>query len=481
MEQKNQLSGKLSMGEKLSYSMGEVATCAMFALFTTLLIFFYTDVVGVSPATIGTIVAISQVFNGASDVCAGFLVDRTRSKYGRVRVWLLRMAIPYTVASVLLMTVPQIGGMAQAIYIFITYNLMLTVVYTMTQLPYATLVTYLTRDQYERASANIIRMTISPLANMAMTLGFLPLVSLLGGGQQAWIKATAIYGIVCSALLLWCFFFTKERVQVVDETKGEKIPLKTAITVLFKNKYFIIAFLFFFALAFYQTVAGTMLTYYCKNFLGTENLMGVINSACQIMMVVSTPIIGLLIHKMSKRNWCVFGAVCIMVGALIVPFGPTSVPVVFAGSLLRGVGLACEYAMMYTMVADVVEYGQWKTGIRTPSAIQSAVTSGQKFGQGICSAAIGAIMSWAGYNGVLSAAEQSQQALDTVYNLFVYGMVGTAVFVIVILMFYYLDKEYPTIMQELLEREKKAAVNADKESTYCEGESLIDQKPVYGE
>ncbi len=457
-----QTDGKLSMKEKLSYSMGEVATCAMFALFTTLLVFFYTDVVGVSPATVGTIIAISQVFNGASDICAGFIVDRTRSKYGRVRPWLLWMAIPYTVAAVLLMTVPQIGGMAQAIYIFITYNLMLTVVYTLTQLPYATLVTYMTRDQNERASANVVRMTISPLANMAMTLGFLPLVSLLGGGQQAWIKATAIYGIACSALLLWCFFFTKERVQVVDESKGEKIPIKTAIVVLFKNKYFIIAFLFFFALAFYQTVAGTMLTYYCKNFLGTENLMGVINFACQIMMVVCTPIIGLLIHKMSKRNWCVFGAVCIIVGALIIPLGPTSVPVVFGGTLLRGVGLACEYAMMYTMVADVVEYGQWKTGMRTPSAIQSAVTSGQKFGQGICSAAIGAIMSWAGYNGIASAAEQTQKALDTVYNLFVYGMVATAIFIIVILLFYHLDKEYPKIMKDLLAREKAAKEAAEQ-------------------
>lgn len=148
---------KLSMKEKLSYSMGEVATCAMFALFTTMLVFFYTDVVGVSPAVVGTIIAISQVFNGVSDICAGFIVDRTRSKYGRVRVWLLRMAVPYTVASILLMTVPQIGGMAQAIYIFITYNLMLTVVYTLTQLPYATLVTYMTRDQNERAGANVVR------------------------------------------------------------------------------------------------------------------------------------------------------------------------------------------------------------------------------------------------------------------------------------------------------------------------------------
>lgn len=142
--------------------------------------------------------------------------------------------------------------------------------------------------------------------------------------------------------------------------------------------------------------------------------MGVINSACQIMMIVVT--------------------------------------------LLRGVGVACEYAMMYTMVADVGEYGHWKTGMRTPSAIQSAVTSGQKFGQGICSAAIGAIMSWAGYNGVASAAEQTPQALETVYNLFVYGMVATALFMIVILLFYHLDKEYPHIMQELLQREKRASV-----------------------
>lgn len=155
----NDSMARLSLGEKLSYSMGEVATCAMYTVFSTLLTFFYTDVVGVSAATVGLIIAISQVFNGGSDIVAGFIVDRTRSKHGRVRVWLLRMAVPYAIASILLMTVPAVGPMAQAIYIFITYNLMLTVVYTMTQLPYATLVTYLTRNQDERAKTNIIRMT----------------------------------------------------------------------------------------------------------------------------------------------------------------------------------------------------------------------------------------------------------------------------------------------------------------------------------
>ena len=112
---------KLSFREKFCYGCGEISCNFVFTIVTALLVTFYTDVVGISPAIIGAIIAISQVFNGASDVCAGFIVDRTRSKYGRARVWELRMSIPYAVASVLLMTVPKAAPMAQAIYIFITY------------------------------------------------------------------------------------------------------------------------------------------------------------------------------------------------------------------------------------------------------------------------------------------------------------------------------------------------------------------------
>lgn len=123
--QKNRVTGF----EKFAYGCGEISTNIVFTIATSLLVMFYTDVVHVSAATIGVIIAISQVFNGASDIAAGFIVDRTRSKYGRARVWMLRMSIPYAVTAVLLMTVPQIGAMAQAIYIFITYNLMLATVY----------------------------------------------------------------------------------------------------------------------------------------------------------------------------------------------------------------------------------------------------------------------------------------------------------------------------------------------------------------
>ena len=147
--------------EKFAYGCGEISTNIVFTIATSLLVMFYTDVAHVSAAVIGMIIAISQVFNGVSDIAAGFIIDRTRSKYGRARVWMLRMSVPYAIAAVLLITVPQIGAMAQAIYIFITYNLMLTVVYTLFQLPFATTMTYMTRDQNERAKINIIRMAMS--------------------------------------------------------------------------------------------------------------------------------------------------------------------------------------------------------------------------------------------------------------------------------------------------------------------------------
>ena len=328
----------LSFREKFCYGCGEISCNFVFTVVTALLVTFYTDVVGVGAATVGIIIAASQIFNGASDICAGFIVDHTRSKHGRARVWELRMAIPYAIAAVLLMTVPQIGPLAQAIYIFITYNLMLTVVYTMFQLPFATSLSYMTRSQTERAKVNVVRMAMSPIGNIVVTLTFLPLVNRMGGGQDAWVKLTAVYGIISAALMLICFFNTKERVKVLDDVGGEKIPLKKAIPALFKNKYFIILFLFFVLIALYQTYSGTMLTYYCKWNLGNDELLGVINFAAQIMMCVSIPFIGLVIHKLSKRSWAMIGGALIAAGSLLVVINPNSIPVIWAGSFLRGLG-----------------------------------------------------------------------------------------------------------------------------------------------
>ncbi|MGL6198951.1 MAG: MFS transporter [Lachnospiraceae bacterium] len=441
--------------EKFAYGMGEISTNIVFTIATSLLVTFYTDVVHVSAAVIGIIIAISQVFNGISDISAGFIIDRTRSKYGRARVWLLRMSIPYAIAAVLMMAVPQAGQMAQAIYIFITYNLMLTVVYTMFQLPFATTMTYMTRDQNERSKINIIRMAMSPIGNILITLVFTRILAVMPNGgadsQSNWVILTAIYASAAALMMLFCFATVRERVQVLDEYGENKVPLKKAIPALFKNKYFIMIFLYFVAFAMYQTFSGTVTTYYCKWIIGDMSIVGNINTACYGITIVATLLLGKVMHLATKRTWCIAGALFIIFGSLIVLVNPTSVAVITIGGLLRGIGMTPILGMIFTMIADTIEYGQWKTGLRTAGAIQSATTSGQKFGQGIGSVIIGGIMSLSGYNGEL--ANQSEQALSTISNMFIYGVAILGGVMIIALIFYKLDKEYPQIMKELLARE----------------------------
>lgn len=157
--------------------------------------------------------------------------------------------------------------------------------------------------------------------------------------QRNWIILTAIYAIGAAAMMLFCFASTRERVQVLDDFGEEKVPLKQAIPALFKNKYFIMLFLFFVAFAMYQTFSGTVTTYYCKWIIGDMSIIGNVNTACYGITIVATLILGKIMHWTTKRNWCIIGALFVIAGSLIVLVGPTSVTVVTIGGLLRGIGM----------------------------------------------------------------------------------------------------------------------------------------------
>lgn len=447
----NKSANRLSNLEVFSFGCGEISTNVLFSITTVLLVFFYTDVVGVSAAAVGAIIGVSQIFNGASDIVAGVLIDRTETKYGRARPWLLRMAIPYGISFVLLMTVPAVGEFAQLIYIFITYNLLMTVVYTMLVIAFSTLMTYITWDQKERSRLGVVRMAMSPLANIAVTLTFLKVVNAMGGDQSAWVKVTAIYALIAMVLMLWCFFQTKERVAVKDNLDGEKLPVSMALKILFQNKYFWIITLYFIFTALYMTFNGTMLTYYCKYLLNNEEMMGTINMAGQIVMLVGVPLTGVLLAKFSKKTLCILGNILIIGGSLMLPAAPDNMYVVMLSSFIRGFGFSATYALIYIMIADVIEYGHWKTGIRSPGVILSSASCGQKIGSGVGSVLIGTIMEASGYIG--TAMVQTEGAVKTIYRLYVFGVAGIALAMIVIMLFYHLDKEYPAIIAELQSRE----------------------------
>lgn len=383
----------------------------------------------------------------------GLIVDRTRSKYGKARPWVLWASIPYAIGCVLLFTVPPASDMVKAIYIFITYNFIQTVCYTALNLPYSSLAALMTRNQYERGSINAIRMALSPFGRILATAVTLPLVKLLGNDQRAWIMAAAIYGAIALALLLFCFLGTKERVQLAAEQADTKVPIGTSMKALLKNKYWALGLLLWAMLSVYMTLSGTSLSYYSKWILGNSLLTSPLYLAEQIPCIVLTFFIPLALQKVSKRNLALAGAIICIIGQLGLMFNDHSFAFAMVSAICRGIGQAPLMGVVFSFIADSVEYGQYKTHLRLEGLIYSAASVGSKLGGGLMSAAFGWILGWAGYDGL--QAVQSAGTLRTISALFVWGPIIVWGVTAVILLFHRLEKEYPAIMKELSEREAR--------------------------
>lgn len=444
---------KISMREKIAYGLGDTSCNIVVGLTTSLLTFFYTDYIGVSVQMIGLIILISRFFDGGSDIVMGLIVDRTRSKYGKARPWVLWASIPYAIGCVLLFTVPPASDMVKAIYIFITYNFIQTVCYTALNLPYSSLAALMTRNQYERGSINAIRMALSPFGRILATAVTLPLVKLLGNDQRAWIMAAAIYGAIALALLLFCFLGTKERVQLAAEQADTKVPIGTSMKALLKNKYWALGLLLWAMLSVYMTLSGTSLSYYSKWILGNSLLTSPLYLAEQIPCIVLTFFIPLALQKVSKRNLALAGAIICIIGQLGLMFNDHSFAFAMVSAICRGIGQAPLMGVVFSFIADSVEYGQYKTHLRLEGLIYSAASVGSKLGGGLMSAAFGWILGWAGYDGL--QAVQSAGTLRTISALFVWGPIIVWGVTAVILLFHRLEKEYPAIMKELSEREAR--------------------------
>ena len=214
---------KTSISEKIAYGMGDVACNVVYALTSGLIVYFYTNVIGVSAGVVGTILLISRVFDGVSDLLIAQLMDKINSRHGKARAWILWMAAPYAISATALFAVPSHAGkMVQAIYIFVTYNLCTTVVYTALNLPYSAMAPLMTNDGDDLAKLNIFRMSMSPVSNMIVTALSLPLINLLGGDQKAWITVTAVYGVIAFGMLMWTFLGTKERFHTKAAAEAEQ-------------------------------------------------------------------------------------------------------------------------------------------------------------------------------------------------------------------------------------------------------------------
>lgn len=458
MDKKNKLTLS-KVVERFSYGCGDFGCNIIYTAMSAFLLFYYTDYAGVSALAVGTIMMVSRFFDGISDIIMGVIVDRTKSKFGKARPWLLRMCIPFALSGILLFSVPASWSSApKLVYVFITYNLVSTVIYTAINVPYSALNALMTQDPYERSVLSIFRNLLATAGTLTINTFTLPLVEFFGNNTSAWTKTFCVFGLLSVTAFLINFFGTKERVKSVASESGQTdtVPFTVGIKALFKNKYWIMmtGMLALFFLMY--SVNGGATVYYAKDILGDRNLVGTINGIFNVVQIVGMFFIAMLVKRYGKRNVFALGLILDIIGMLVLNFSGGMMSLIVVSSVIRGIGNACGGATMWAMVSDTIDYGEWKTGVRTEGLVNSACSFGYKIGNGMGSALLGLILEVGGYVG--EAAAQSASALVSIKVCFVWIPIAIYVIGLFIMKSYHLDKEFAGIIEDLKKRADKTGI-----------------------
>ena len=316
---------------------------SIYTAMSAFLLFYYTDYAGVSALAVGTIMMVSRIFDGISDIIMGVIVDHTKSRFGKARPWLLRMCVPFALSGILLFSVPTSwAATPKLVYVFITYNLVSTVIYTAINVPYSALNALMTQDPYERSVLSIFRNLLATAGTLIINTFTLPLVEFFGNNASAWTKTFCVFGILAVAAFLINFFGTKERVKSVatESGKASEVPFGVGIRALFQNKYWIMmtGMLALFFLMY--SVNGGATVFYAKDILGNKNLVGTINGIFNVVQIASMFFIAMLVKKYGKRNVFALGLVFDIIGMLLLNFSGGTMILIIVSSVIRGVGLS---------------------------------------------------------------------------------------------------------------------------------------------
>lgn len=295
----------ISLKEKIAYFVGECGSCGMFYYLTiTLSTYFFTDVMHLSATTLGTIIIASRIFDGVSDLIVGSLVDRTHTKWGKARPWVLISTLPYALAMVLLYCLPATWTTAhQVAYVVITYNLAVTICYTVENIPWGSLPALMTRDKVQRSQMHSIRMLASPLGSAIGVSTAMPLISAMGGRQQDWITVMSILAVVGVLCNIFAVAVIKERVvSQPEEAAQSKKSNRKDIPSAVRNPYWWVAILITLVWNTFSVATATLTPYYTKYFLLNDQITTAINNAQTITMALSAFSCYWLTKKLEKST-----------------------------------------------------------------------------------------------------------------------------------------------------------------------------------
>ena len=440
--------------EKVSYAFGDFSSCLIWQTMSVYLLYYCTNIAGIDTASAVTIISISKILDGISDIFMGFIIDRTRSRFGKVRPYLLTMSAPLAISLVLLFSVPAAFSLkAKLVWVFVCYNLVTTVFYTAMNVPYCSMHCFLTDDSQERSRLSILRLIFAYTAQVIINGTMLILVRTFGGSVDApsgWTLSTILIGAAAFALAQVCFLGTRERVGQDTENKP-KVPIKTSLRSVFFNHYLVLLLLCTLMSFLPNALVGSASAYYAQYILEDVDAVGLITNATTASQVLSLIFLAPFLLNRFPKHWIYFfGSLAAALSFFLSFLVPRQLTALLIFNAVKGVAYGITGPMLTGMIADAIDYGEWKFRVNSAGFGNAMSQCLVKFGIGIATALLGFILGLGGFDP--SLAEQTagaQRALILSYTVIpaLFFTVST-----IVMLFYRLDKQYPRIAAELKER-----------------------------
>lgn len=396
--------------EKIGYAAGDTASVLFFKTFSSFLMFFYTDIVGVAAGVIGTMLWVTRVFDAANDPIMGMIADRTKSPHGKFRPWLRWMVIPYALSGIAVFAVPDGSAALQIVYIYVTYTLAM-VFYTMINIPYGALMGVMTPHSSERTVLASYRFYGAYIANLIVQATILVLVVKLGGSedgntptQTGYVWTMVIYSIGAGALFLFTFHSTKERIQ---PPKGQVSNLKKDLAQLFQNKPWVAIVVIGVTTIIWIALRDAAILYYFRYYVVGEIQEGgrfavlatwfnVIGTFATLAGVACTKWFSNLFGG-KKNAYMWLSIITAFVAGLFYFAGPGDIAMIFVIQGLAQFLMGPLMPLFWSMIADTADYSEWKFGRRFTGLTFSAGTFSQKVGWALGPAFASYLLVYYGY------------------------------------------------------------------------------------
>jgi len=440
----------IKLGEKIGYGLGDLGFNFYWANISGFLLYFYTDVFGISAAAAGTMFLVTKIFDAFTDPIMGGIADRTKSRWGKYRPYLLLGGLPMAGAAVLTYTTPDLGDGGKLFWAYGTYSFMM-LMYTVLSVPYSALSGVITAKSQDRTDLISFRFIAAFTGTTLVNYYTLDLVDWLGKGDEAlgWQLTMLIYGIIASLLFAIVTLTTKERIQPPPNQKTNAIgDLKD----LLKNKPWIVLFSLALIIMITITMRAGAAIYYIKYYVKQPDLVDDFLTTYGLALAAGAALTPVMTRFVEKKKLLML--LLSLTGILSIAFffiPPDAIWLLFTVNILIGLCLGPKSPLAFSMYADTADYTEWKTGRRATAMTFSAAIFSQKLGGALASFAIGAVLASMGYVAKEAQSDASQTGILLTISI-IPGVI--ALLAAYVMRFYTLDKALLFQVQSELKQRK---------------------------